>query len=235
MSLRLARRGSLFTPDSASYTAPTYVAATEQAGTGASSVNIDIPAGVVSGHYQLCAIILASSTPTFGTVPANWSKIVDVTITYSDAATSSRVGLFESTTDTAAQFIIPQGGTARAWRAARAAWSGHGGRTTPPVQANIGVTSSPATPAITTSDPNSLVIGIGYAEEPDGGLGWGFTSTGSFTTRMNASAENVTESTAIVIADLLVATPSANITTNFGLTTASESSLISVVLRGAPA
>lgn len=235
MSL-LARRGSLFTPDAGSFTAPTFVGdpTTSWGLTGSTAVTADPPPGVASGHYQLVVAGIVSSSPTFGATPAGWTKLIDVTVTYSDAASTGRLGLFESTTATSA-FSVPQVGSGRAWRSIRAAWAGHGGRVGNPVQTTTGVTGSPATPPVTTSDPNSLVIGIGMAEEPDAGTGWGFTGTGSFTTRSNATAVNAIESIALVVGDLVVATPSANVSTNYTLTNPSEAVMVSVVLRGAPA
>jgi hypothetical protein len=233
VSLLVHRRGSLFAPSGTSFIAPTFVESTSGSGSS-STVTASAPTGVASGHYQLIAVGIASGTPTFGTTPADWTKLFDVTISYSDGASTGRFGLFESTVDTAS-FSISQVGTARHWRTARAAWSGHGGRTITPVQVNTGVTANPATPAITTSDSNSLVIGVGVAEEPDGGVGWGFNGTGSFTSRRNATATNGTESLAVVIGDLLVASPTANVTTNFSLPNASESQMSSVVLNGTPA
>lgn len=215
------------------------------------------PPGTQPGDYQLVIIPIVSSSPFFGAVPAGWNKLADFTITQSNSASSARLGIFEidlnhpdHATLYNVEFDIIQattnGGTTpltgnniRVWASARLAWDlppGSQGRTQAiQTLSRTTVTNSHELPPINTTAPDSIVLGIGASEYPNGGTTWEWSGFGSYTEIINNAADNAIEAMTLGIASILQASASTGVTTNFILPTPQGAQLAQIVIDGASA
>jgi hypothetical protein len=191
------------------------------------------------GDYQLITLIIASSTGTvdLASLPAGWSVILDEQVAYVDSgASSGRFVLIESTTNTAA-FSIP-GVCSRRWEAERTYWTipaGSSGRTAPPVFVLTAPGTNHATPAVSTAQPDSLIVGIGGSEVASPGVAWQWSSFGTFTERANNGANagpTFGENMCVGVGELPVASPTANVSGTWTLPVTAQAAMVSIVLDG---
>lgn len=214
---------------------PTYGAATTAgAGNGGAAVSLAAPSGLAAGAYQLAIVAIVSSSPTFGAAPNGWTKILDVPLTDPDSSSTSRLGVFESTSDTGPFNITLS--ASRVWQGIRAYWnlpSGSAGRTV--AVASMAESGTRGTahplPSVTTTAPDSLIIGIGLSETASAAQSW--SSLGAATSRVTYDALNTIERLWLALGDVQRATPGSGTPATYTTSVADFATLATVVIDGA--
>lgn len=216
---------------------------TVSAGADGGQVDLAAPAGVAAGDYQIVVIAYATGTTSFSE-PAGWIKAIDVALTSptSGGSGSGRMVIYErdAENDPGAAAFSCTTGAVRVFAAVRAYWTlpeGSTGRTAAmqSVAEASGTASTTHTlPSVTTSVAESLVIGIGVADQtnpPAATLTW--DGWGSLTERVDFQGGNASEIQSIGIADLQVASPATVSGQTVTTSSADEVGLVAIILNGA--
>lgn len=213
--------------------APAYKShSTAVANSGNASFSIAAPSGVAAGDYQIVSIIYASSSGNVGTTPSGWTLLDNTAMTLPSGDTG-RVAIYESTTSTTAFTMTFT--SARVWAAVRAAYTlpaGSSGRVKAlgkNIETPTGTTTH-ATPAMTTTVADSLIIVTGGVDSTSASQNW--TGFGNFTSRAVVNNTNTSEREVICLADRTIASPTSNVTANFTTALADEAGMYAIVLEG---
>lgn len=202
------------------------------ANSGNASFSIAAPSGVAAGDYQIVAIVYASSSGNVGTTPSGWTLLDNTAMTLPSGDTG-RVAIYESTTSTTAFTMTFT--AARVWAAVRAAYTlpaGSSGRVKAlgkNIETPTGTTTH-ATPAMTTTVADSLIIAVGGVDSTSASQNW--TGFGNFTSRAVINNTNTSEREVICLADRTLAAATSNVTANFTTALADEAGMYAIVLEG---
>lgn len=217
-----------------------------ESSSGSTTVSVPAPSTTPTAtDYQLVALQISSSSADVPvTDPAGWVRRGNI-IVQSPPGTSStsRFVLYEIKPDATlaqrqATFALTLT-AGRVWAAVRGCYTtplGSTGRTVA-VQSKAeaeGTASVTHTlPTVTTTTPNSLVIGFGGSDQVNSvSASQSWPSTGLMTQRVSYTGTNTTEIQSLTMADMVVPTPSSGVGGTFTTQSLDEVGLFVVVLNG---
>lgn len=176
--------------------------------------------GVRAGDYQIVVISVGASGETITSVPAGWTLLGQGA---GSAGDTYQMLVYASTTDTGTANWVKSG--TRETQVVRAAWRGVASAGTPAGPVINGTTTTHATPAVTPSQANSVVVGIATIDNP---------STSSWTppTGWTERFDNSTSLQSITIADVVVPSPTST-TGTFTSSLSDEALTFAIVLAPA--
>ena len=207
------------------------------------TINVPAPAGVLPGHFQVCAIECATAAESITNIPANWNLLDEqliTTATGGDSGDTSAVWLYYNTTGDSVSRSWVKSGT-RAFHAVRLAWKDVSALGQHFVRASSSTLTPYATP-VTPGTSRAIAVAILGSDRLNVTAGPVTVPTG-WTSRYNqGQTVNGDEYEWISVADIQVAdraVAGANVptetglaTSNFKLTNADSCQVFSFVLEG---
>lgn len=209
---------------------------------GSGTVTVPAPAGVTSGHFQIC-IIQDPGSSSITSAPSGWQLMDEQAVTNSDFGQpggDSKTFVYYNTTGDSASRSWSKDST-RGYHAVRMAWKDWSSLSSHLIRGSS-YTTTPYAPVVTPTSDRALVITVMGSDRSDIGPEPVTVPTG-WTERYNTGKTvNVNEIQWISVAEIQVAnraTTGANVptgtglgTSNFHLTNADNGAMFSFVLEG---
>lgn len=186
----------------------------------ATSVAVTAPAGLAGGDHQLVVLGVGTDAETLSAAPSGWTLLSNL----ANTTDTFRTALYYSDSDTGTA-TFGKSGSAQGY-AVRLAWRGGPGWATGSVVANAGTssTSTPSLQNVTTTSPDSLVIGVCHAETGAANVAT-HTPPAGWTERFDDTASNGTRRQAVAVFEITKATVG---TQTGGTVTVSRSDFVNV-------
>lgn len=190
--------------------APTFLASTRAEGL-ASSMAVALPAGTVSGDFQLVVLHAGSDSETVSAAPSGWTLIASAGLT---GTNTSLLRVYSSTTATGTATFSKSG--SRAYHIWRGTWRNHNGMQAGSASATYtGTNRVAAWPSKTAASQDSTVIVGGVNDLYDFNQGGAATLPATVTSRYQQQNSHTNEDLRMVVADAATTTNNQSVAGSF--------------------